>query len=1570
MNRRLVVLFLVIVVSALIALAIYFLLDPTKDPTPHIARAQRLMEQAKSDRSKYKEAVPHLMGALGKGARGRADVWTMLAECYEQQLPPDLGEALPCRRAAMEAEPGNQTYMKNYVELLLKTVRVSEAINIARRLTDLDSSNDEYFRLVAQIEFVTALRETGPVGKTEHLDAAMAAVERAIELAPGNLENHGLKIGMLVTGVGIENIQDRLEQAEQAAVLATQQADEKGKAFLRLAQVYLQHAVLALRDGKDKLKDDLVAKAEKAYQDALAIKPDNAAALLGLGNIYLEQGNQGLAEEQFAKAIEVAPADDAGYYGMAQLRVRQNKPQEAIESLQKAAESGTPDGELIDDLSRLRRRKAILTILANMLIEHNKPEATAEAITHIDRLAKISTDNPAAIFYLRGRVAVQKGDLRAAEQKLLEAVTLSPNNAEYHHRLGLVYRDLGVMGKALEEFTQAVSRAPNVDFIRFERAQLLLRLRRYEEAETEARRVLTRQVKNLGAGVILTSALIGQKKYLEAGQMADQITKAAPDQPQGYLYKIEIMMVQNSPPAEALQVLLAGLDKVKSRHPLYQTAVLLCKRKNLQSEMADLFVRIDADKDLPDQQKQVLHDLKLTKEQLVEQTEKAVAADPENLQLLTRLAQLLVLDGKIDEALAVFRKAYDVAAAKDDEDMIRRIWDPVWQLLLSEDGRLQEAVDWIGKLPAGMTTERDMAEALIVLSNGISPPQSETQDKSDTEILKYRVDSIRGAIDKFRDLESRDPAGTDTRPMRALARSYFLLANLPGQERTKLLRDSESYYRKIIALQPLDMQSHTGLANVFLNLGDYAGVASQANEILKTDSENLAALDIKAMARQQLGRLDEAKAIRKQIRRLRPENVSNLLQLAALEELTRDFKEAEAGYREAIRLAPKNPGTSLALALLVYRQDYKNLSQADTIMADLEKDGPDSVSVLIAMSRYYKNTGRLDKALQYAEKARQAQPEASTSLAVFVSRAHLNVADAAGSDAKLRQEHLAKSVEVLQGYLKDHPEALGVKLELAEVLRMTPGRLADSEKLLRGIVDDPRAAARAKTILSRLLVARAEKDRKDGDDRRYSSLLDEAERMAKDALSAAPTFGEARLALAGTQMLRGDLAKAEMELKRIARTDPAYIRGLDLQIQIGLRQGRHQAIRLVLLEILKVQPRNVLASMRLADFYKADGDYDKAEKVIVEGLLYAPDNMQLTAYRGQLLLAQKTPQKVAQADQIAEALIVRTPHNPDAWAFWAGVKMTRSDVKPELKGQVTAKLEELAEQHKQPWGPTALGFHRLLISHYNHTKVAMLAEAKTLLDQLLAEHKKGLEGPLLFLDLSRALQRSTPGQVGFEQAAGALRDGLELHPKSILLLHHLVMVYTTQTKWDEAIKMCDRILAINDKFVPVVILKSNCLLNLERFDEAISWAKAAVKLDQTQWQAMNNIAWVYATKKDDLAQARAWIDRALRLKPAHPSLLDTSGWIYYLSGDWREAIREITRSLKNASLQGAPKSLLGTFHLGMAYRLKAEKETDPGERIKAQAQAGKFLKEFLKESQDTPRLAPQRKQAENVLKDL
>ena len=50
--------------------------------------------------------------------------------------------------------------------------------------------------------------------------------------------------------------------------------------------------------------------------------------------------------------------------------------------------------------------------------------------------------------------------------------------------------------------------------------------------------------------------------------------------------------------------------------------------------------------------------------------------------------------------------------------------------------------------------------------------------------------------------------------------------------------------------------------------------------------------------------------------------------------------------------------------------------------------------------------------------------------------------------------------------------------------------------------------------------------------------------------------------------------------------------------------------------------------------------------------------------------------------------------------------------------------------------------------------------------------------------------------------------------------------------------------------------------------------------------------------------------------------------------------------------------------------MKAEKDTDPTRKAVARDRAEKLLREFLKESENEQRLDEQRKEAENVLKEL
>jgi len=60
-----------------------------------------------------------------------------------------------------------------------------------------------------------------------------------------------------------------------------------------------------------------------------------------------------------------------------------------------------------------------------------------------------------------GTSLYQQGDIRGALQELLKALEFDPVNPETHHKVGLVYRDLGLPDKAIFHIKKALKLKPN-----------------------------------------------------------------------------------------------------------------------------------------------------------------------------------------------------------------------------------------------------------------------------------------------------------------------------------------------------------------------------------------------------------------------------------------------------------------------------------------------------------------------------------------------------------------------------------------------------------------------------------------------------------------------------------------------------------------------------------------------------------------------------------------------------------------------------------------------------------------------------------------------------------------------------------------------------------------------------------------------------------------------------------------------------------------------------------------------------------------------------------------------------
>jgi Flp pilus assembly protein TadD len=105
-------------------------------------------------------------------------------------------------------------------------------------------------------------------------------------------------------------------------------------------------------------------------------------------------------------------------------------------------------------------------------------------------------------------------------------------------------------------------------------------------------------------------------------------------------------------------------------------------------------------------------------------------------------------------------------------------------------------------------------------------------------------------------------------------------------------------------------------------------------------------------------------------------------------------------------------------------------------------------------------------------------------------------------------------------------------------------------------------------------------------------------------------------------------------------------------------------------------------------------------------------------------------------------------------------------------------------------------------------------------------------------------------------------------------------------------------------------------LHDQRGDRAAAetYYRRALEIDSEFAPAANNLAWLLASSNRNLSEALKLANLAAGKMPKDPRVTDTLGWIYYLDGNYPQAVENLQRSLKLD-----PENALTNYHLGLAY---------------------------------------------------
>lgn len=308
-----------------------------------------------------------------------------------------------------------------------------------------------------------------------------------------------------------------------------------------------QDAAALYRQGVDsQQKGDLAAAAE-AYRKSLALDSSSIAAHSNLGAALVGLGRFEEAVPEYLKALEGAPAQyrpvlrrnlALAYYKSG----RMNDAAPILVALHEADPTSHPAALLAADcLLQLGEPARALEILRPLAGEADSDRAleyllgiaylrngeTAEAQRVLDPILK--DDSSAEGQYALGVAMFTSGDYPSAVSALRRAIQLNPGLAHVQSYYGQALVFSGDPDGALEAFDKQLKADPNDYDAGFESAAILLRRKKYAEAEPLLRRAVLLRPKASEARLALADALAGESRPNDARTELQSIVREWPE---------------------------------------------------------------------------------------------------------------------------------------------------------------------------------------------------------------------------------------------------------------------------------------------------------------------------------------------------------------------------------------------------------------------------------------------------------------------------------------------------------------------------------------------------------------------------------------------------------------------------------------------------------------------------------------------------------------------------------------------------------------------------------------------------------------------------------------------------------------------------------------------------------------------------------------------------------------------------------------------------------------------------------------------------------------------------------
>lgn len=542
----------------------------------------------------------------------------------------------------------------------------------------------------------------------------------------------------------------------------------------------------------------------------------------------------------------------------------------------------------------------------------------------------------AADYLANGMLAMQKGDLKAAQIQFLNAVKSDPQNAEAHYQLARVEFDLGDPVAAEKEVRSA------------------------RERGYDARKSLD----------LLSQAMLAQGKFQA---MLDEFKPAGKDpQLDSDMLVARGIADANLNHVDQAQKDFADAEKLQpqSVRPLLADARLAVSRHDVDRALKK------ADEALAVQPKSA--DAMLVKAQALRLKgdlvgsasvlDQAVEAAPDSIQAKLDRASMLLATGKVTSAQSDVQSVLAISPGNVQALYLQAVLQANAKDWRATDATLNRIAAFLGRIPRAYyllaVTKRELGQLEQARDAAARYVSRAPNDLSGYKLLahiqtdQHQPEHVIETLSKIADAGQGDAETYDL-----LGRAYAAVGR--GDDAVKA-------FQKAQTMAPNDVALQTRLAAARLGQGDVTDAIGDLEHTLKLAPTQPMVGEALFFAALATGDLDKAEGVIKQIQGLQGDtpvvqNLQGLLLMARL-----DLEGARAKFQDIVTKSPGFLPAKANLARVLAMQGHE--AEAQKLLGDTLDKAPAAEPALSILVNMMVQTGHLDQAIARVEKAHAAQP--------------------------------------------------------------------------------------------------------------------------------------------------------------------------------------------------------------------------------------------------------------------------------------------------------------------------------------------------------------------------------------------------------------------------------------------------------------------------------------------------------------------------------------------------------------------------------------------------------------------